>query len=277
MSLLPDGHRYSYSQLSSFSECPFGYYLKHIELQEDKSNGFAEQGTLIHDLLDKWAKKELTIEQLPIEYERRYADEVVTSFPRILASKGYAEKSYQQGLEYFQNFRGFPGFEVVSAEEKFDMPLELTDGTTRPFIGFVDLVLRDEFTGGLVILDHKSKSWATFRKERESMYKQQYLYAYFVHKKYNEWPQGLMFNLFKAEGKLDEQEFSMDKYNEVMQWATDAIHQIESYEILDWMECKEQKTPGKPDMYCAEICSVRGVCPNSIRRKENDYEHNSGE
>jgi hypothetical protein len=276
MSLLPEGHRYSYSQLSSFSECPFGYYLNHIELQEGKSNGFAEQGTLIHDLLDKWAKKELTIEQLPKEYERRYPDEVVTSFPRMLASKGYAEKSYQQGLEYFENFRGFPGFEVIAAEEKFDMPLELTDGTTRPFIGFIDLVLRDEFTGGLVIMDHKSKSWATFRKERESMYRQQYLYAHFVHKKYNEWPQSLMFNLFKAEGKLDEQEFSLDKYNEVMQWATDAIHQIESYEILDWMECKEQKTPGKPDMYCAEICSVRGSCPNSIRRKENDYDYNGG-
>lgn len=77
-----------------------------------------------------------------------------------------------------------------------------------------------------------------------------------------------MFNLFKENGRIDEQEFSMDTYNQVMQWATDAIHQIESYDVLDWMECKEQKKPGQPDMYCAEICSSRKSCPNSIRRKE---------
>lgn len=266
LSLLKDGHRYSYSQLSSFSECPFGYYLKHIEGVEDASNGFAEQGSLIHDILDKWAKKKIKKEDMAAEYVRRYPDEVVTSFPRVLTSKGYAEKTYQQGLEYFENFDEFPGFEVISAEEVFDTKLALTDGTTRPFIAIVDLVLRDEFTGGLVVMDHKSKSWATFRKERESMYKQQYLYSYFVHEKYNEWPVQLGFNLFKEGGKLDFQDFSMDKYKEIMEWATNAIHQIESYDVLDWMECKEQKTPGKPDLYCAEICSSRRGCPSSIAR-----------
>jgi len=271
LSLLKDGHRYSYSQLSSFSECPFAYYLKHIEGVPDQSNGFAEQGTLIHDILDKWAKKEIKKEDMAAEYERRYPDEVVTSFPRMLTAKGYAEKTYLQGLEYFQNFDEFPGYTVVSAEEKFDAQIKLTDGTSRPFIAFVDLVLRDDFTGGLVIMDHKSKSWATFRKERESMYKQQYLYAYFVHEKYNEWPQALAFNLFKEGGKLDEQEFSQEKFNEVMEWATKAIQQIESYDVLDWMECKEQKVNKKtgkqePDMYCANICSSRAMCPNSIAR-----------
>lgn len=265
MSLLKDGHRYSYSQLSSFSECPFGYYLKHIEGVPDQSNGFAEQGTLIHDILDKWAKKEIKKEEMATEYARRYADEVVTSFPRMLTAKGYAEKTYNQGLEYFQNFDEFPGYTVISAEEEFNMPLKLTDGTERPFIAFVDLVLRNDFTGGLVVMDHKSKSLTEFKRHREEMYKQQYLYSYFVHQKYNEWPESLAFNLFKAEGKIDEQEFSMDKFNEVMQWATDAIYKIESFDVLDWMECKEQKN-GKPDMFCSAICSSRASCPNSIAR-----------
>ena len=266
MSLLKDNHRFSYSQLSTFSECPFGYYLKHIEGVEDQSNGFAEQGSLIHSILDKWAKKEIKKADMAAEYARRYPDEVVTAFPRMLTAKGYAEKTYQQGLEYFENFNEFPGFTVVSAEEVFDTEIKLTDGTSRPFIAIVDLVLRDNFTDGLVILDHKSKSWATFRKERESMYKQQYLYAYFVHEKYGEWPVQVGFNLFKEGGKLDFQDFSMDKYNEVMQWATDAIHQIEANDVLDWMESKEQKKPGQPDMYCEYICSSRSGCPNSIRR-----------
>ena len=271
LSLLPNNHRYSYSQLSSFSECPFGYYLKHIEKVPDQSNGFAEQGSLIHELLDEWAKGKLRIDQLAAEYERRYPDVVVTSFPRLLAAKGYTEKTFLKGLEYFQNFNGFPGYQIVSAEEKFEQSLKLTDGTERPFIAFVDLILRDEFTGGLVVLDHKSKSLTEFKRHREEMYKQQYLYSYFVHEKYNEWPQTLMFNLFKESGILDEQEFSMDTYNEVMRWATDAIHQIESYDVMDWMKCKEQKVSKKtgkiePDMFCSSICSSRNSCPNSIAR-----------
>ena len=266
MSLLKDGHRYSYSQLSSFSECPFGYYLKHIEGAEEQSNGFAEQGTLIHDILDKWAKKEIKKEDMAAEYARRYPEEVTTSFPRMLTAKGYAEKTYQQGLEYFETFDEFPGYTIVSAEEMFDMPIKLTDGTERPFIAFVDLVLRDEFTGGLAVYDHKSKSWTTFRRERELMYRQQYLYSYFIHEKYGEWPAILGFNLFKELGKKDEREFSKEEFEKTMQWATEAIHQIESYDVLDWMECKEQKTPGKPDMYCAYICGTRGSCPNSITR-----------
>jgi len=265
LSLLKPDHRYSYSQLSSFSECPFAYYLKHIEGVPDQSNGFAEQGSLIHDILDKWAKKEIKKEDMASEYMRRYPDEVVTSFPRMLTSKGYAEKTFHQGLEYFENFDEFPGFEVISAEEVFNTKLTLTDGTTRPFIAIVDLVLREEFTGGLVVMDHKSKSLAEFRKHKDEMYKQQYLYSYFVHEKYKEWPYQLGFNLFK-EQKLDFQDFSMDTYNEVMKWATEAIYKIESFDMLDWMEAKEQKKPGQPDMYCAEICSSRASCPSSIRR-----------
>lgn len=258
-------HRYSYSQLSSFSECPFSYYLGHIEdpRPEPASNAFAEQGTLIHELLDLWAKGELKKEDLAAEYEKRYGDAVVTAFPRMLASKGYAEKAYQQGLEYFQTFQGFPGYQVVSAEEEFKMPFKMTNGEERPFIAYVDLVLRDEFTGGLVVMDHKSKSLTTFKRERESMYKQQYLYSYFVHEKYGEWPTILAFNLFKELGTIDEQEFLIDKYNEVMQWATDSILEIENKDILEWMECKELPKSGKPDLFCTSICSWRTQCPQA--------------
>ena len=63
----------------------------------------------------------------------------------------------------------------------------------------------------------------------------------------------------------------MDAFNEVMQWATNAIHKIESFDVLDWMECKEQKINKKtgkpePDMFCTNICGPRANCPNSITR-----------
>ena len=158
MSELADGHVYSYSQLSSFNECKFGFYLQRIEKVPTVSNGFSEQGTLIHDILEKWAKGELARDELETEYIRRYPEEVVTAFPRMLAARGYTEKTYDQGLMYFRFFDEFKGYKVVSAEEKFIIDLPIKDGSTRPFVGIVDLVLRDESTGGLVVCDHKSKS-----------------------------------------------------------------------------------------------------------------------
>lgn len=260
--MIDENHVYSYSQLSSFSECPFSYYLSHIEKPrpEEAPNAWAEQGTLIHDLLDKWAKGALKKEELADEYVRRYGDEVVTSFPRMM--KGYAEKSYQQGLDYFLSFDGFPGYDIVAAEEEYKMPLKLTNGTTRPFVAYIDLVLRDQETGGLVVLDHKSKSKATFKKERETMYKQQYLYSYFVHEKYGEWPERLQFNLFK-EQLMDERNFSEKEFAQTMNWATESILKIEDMDFLEWLECKPLTKSGKPDMFCSSICQWRNICPNA--------------
>lgn len=251
MGLLHANHVYSYSQLSSVSECPFGFYLQRIEREEQQSNGFAEQGTLIHDLLDKWAKGELPKDDLPAEYARRYPDEVVTKFPRMLAAKGYAEKAYQLGMTYFQEFDEFPGFTVVAAEEKFRTEIE-----GRPFIGIVDMILRDDQTNELIVLDHKSKSLSAFRKNENEMYRQQLIYSKYVREKYGQWPDRLMFNLFKEGGLLMERPFRMDEYEEAMRWALEQIQKIEEYDLIDWLECKS------PDFFCSEICSVRKHCPN---------------
>lgn len=251
MGLLKDNHIYSYSQLSSFSECPYGFYLQRIEHLEQTQNAFAEQGTLIHDLLDKWAKKELTVEQLPLEYERRYPEEVLSAWPRMLAAKGYAEKTFQQGLDYFLNFDEFRGFEVVSAEEKFR-----TDISGRPFVGIVDMVLRDQVTDELIVLDHKSKSLSSFRKNEDEMYRQQLLYSKYIKEKYGKFPDRMMFNLFKEGGLKQERLFNEADYDQAMRWATEIIEKIEAYDVLDWLQSKEQ------DFFCTELCSMRKHCSN---------------
>ena len=193
MGLLSNKHVYSYSQLSSFDECSYGFYLQRIEgLEEEASNAFAERGTLIHDLLDQWAKKNLTKEDMLVEYERRYGDEVVTAFPTF--PKGYAQKAYETGVQFLENFDEFKGYEVLSAEEKFKIDLPLADGSTRPFVGIIDLMLREIKTGDLIICDHKSKSMTSFKKDEDKMYRQQYLYATYVNEQYGQYPQRMMFH-----------------------------------------------------------------------------------
>lgn len=255
-----DNHVYSYSQLSSFSECPFGFYLDKIEKAEDKSsNIFAEQGSLIHNLLDEWGKGELSKDQLVDEYERRYPQEVVTYPPKVLAAKGYAAKTYELGRSYFENFDEFVGYKVISTEERFFIDLPLTNGETRKFCGFVDMILVDELSEDLIICDHKSKSLSAFKKDEDEMYRQQTLYALYVKEKYGKYPDLMMFNLFKEGGMKMTRKFTEEELNKTLEWATDAIEKIESFEVLDWLETKPTA-----DFFCTEICSVRKNCPNGI-------------
>ena len=271
MGLLSDGHVYSYSQLSSFDECSYGFYLKRIEgMPEEASNAFAEKGSLIHDLLDKWAKKILSKNEMVEEYIRRYPNEVITAWP--LFPKGYAKKAYESGLQFLENFDEFDGYEVIAAEEKFKIDLPLSDGTTRPFIGILDLLVKEKSTGNLILCDHKSKSLQSFKRDEDKMYRQQLLYSHHVKEKYNQYPDSLMFHLFNCDGVKPQRLFSIDQLNEATDWATDKITKIENYTILDWLTCKEN-----PDYFCWNLCSARKTCPNGVqpnfkKKRKDDYD-----
>lgn len=270
MGLLPDNHVYSYSQLSSFDECSYSFYLQRIEgLEVQASNAFAEKGTLIHDILDMWAKKIITKEEMVSEYERRYADEVVTAWPAF--PKGYAKKAYETGIQFLENFDEFKGYEVLSAEEKFRINIPLSDGTVRPFVGIIDMMLTDK-NNSLIVCDHKSKSLQGFKKDEDKMYRQQLLYSYYVKEQYGQWPTSMMFHLFNEGGVKMERLFSEEQLKETTEWATKQIKGIEEYTVLDWLTCKE-----KADYFCWNLCSARKSCPNGVqpdfRKKKKDEEY----
>lgn len=257
MSMLPEQHVYSYSQLSSFAECPYSFYLQKIEHNPNMvQNAFASQGTLIHDLLDLWAKQQLTKDQLSAEYKRRYPLEVTEPWPKLLAAKGYAQKAFQIGLDYFQNFDEFQEFEIISTEERFKIEI-----AGRPFVGVIDMVAKDKSTGELIVVDHKSKSLTAFKKAEEEMYRQQYLYSKYVYEQMGQWPDLLMFNLFKENGLKMSKPFDLQEYRQTLSWAEEQMIKMESYDFVDWLATKEVQ-PGKPEFFCTELCSCRKVCPN---------------
>lgn len=257
MSMLNPNHIYSFSQLQSFAECPYAFFLQKIERNPDMvQNAFASQGTLIHDLLDQWAKGTLTKEQLPDEYARRYPLEVVESWPRMLASKGYADKAYNIGLDYFKNFDEFSGYKIIATEERFKIEIE-----GRPFVGIIDMLVEDCKTNELVIVDHKSKSMSAFKKAENEMYRQQYLYSKYVQEKYSKFPDRLMFNLFKECGEKMERRFNEGEYLDTLAWAGEQMTKMEEYDLVDWLVTKDVQE-GKPDFFCTELCSCRKICPN---------------
>jgi len=262
MGLLGENHVYSYSQLSTFSECPYAFYLQKIERPKPElvNNAFASLGTFIHELIDQWAKGEIKAEDLPAEYIKRYKQAVPESWPRMLAAKGYADKAYNQGLEYFTNFDEFKGYKIIGTEQKFKTNIE-----GRPFIGIVDMVMEDEATGELIVLDHKSKSLKEFKKNEHEMYKQQLLYSQYIFETYGKWPDRLMFNLFKEpDNYKTSKPFDKTEFVEAYTWAADIIKKIETYDLMDFFETKEVKND-RPDFFCTEICSCRKICPNGHR------------
>lgn len=105
--MIDQNFKWSFSKLSTYNTCPFSFWLQYMQDPplEKQQNAWAEFGNLCHELLEQYGKGELTLDQLPVEYEKRYAGTVVHNFPPT--PKDYAEKAYQQGLEYFKNFKGF--------------------------------------------------------------------------------------------------------------------------------------------------------------------------
>lgn len=248
---MKEDHKYSYSQLSQFDTCPYSFFLARIQGAPQVENAFAQQGTLIHDLIDKWAKGEVKKEALAEEYVKRHTQEVTAPWPRMLAKKGYAEKAIEIGAKYFEQFDCFAGYTILETEHRYETTI-----AGRPFVGIVDMVLKDEVTDEIIIVDHKSKSSAAFKKAADEMYRQQLLYAKFIKEKYGFFPDRMMFNLFKENGEKHERPFTQDDYLEAMTWAEKTIQKIETYDDLDWLTCKE------PDFFCKEICSVHTSCPN---------------
>ena len=94
MRLLPgdDGFVFSYTQLTTFATCHYNYFLKYIEEGplEESENAFAQYGSLIHSLIDEWAKGQIELEDMPEEYKNRYSSVVTVPFPRYM--RGISEK-----------------------------------------------------------------------------------------------------------------------------------------------------------------------------------------
>ncbi len=161
--------------------------------------------------------------------------------------KGFADKAYQQGYDYFLNFNGFGDeWEIVSTEEKF-----LTDIGGYVFSGIGDLVVRNKNTGKYKVIDHKTKSEASMKREFKTYKKQLYVYARYVHEKFGEYPETMSFNMIKADEPI-EVPFIMEEYEETMRWIVEVIEDI--IMETDWLV--------SPSPYfCQFICGVKKNCP----------------
>jgi len=252
----------SFSQLTAVQECPYQYYLLKMAGIEPTENAFAQAGNLCHQLLASWAKGDIPIKELADQWTNRFAKTVTAEFPHYLAAKGYAEKLFESILTYFNRFDGFAGYEIIGVEKEFKSAI-----AGEHFVGIIDLVLRNQKTGGIMLVDHKSCSLSSFKRNKEQMYKQLLLYSKFTADEYGEFPQMLCFNLFK-ENLIDERPFDREDYIAARLWAESIIETMKAKDITDWFETK-------PEYFrCVNLCNCRSECvfgkPENHKRKENE-------
>lgn len=248
---IPEKFDWSFSKLSTFETCPRAFQLQYLQDPPlpKQQNAWAEYGILCHAILEEFAKGELPVNQLTAEYKERYPDVVVHNFPPY--PKGYAEKAFQQGIDYFESFSGFGDqYEVVSTEEYFHLNIG-----PYSFVGISDLVLRDKSTGELVVVDHKTKSESSMKNEIDLYKKQLYIYAEHVKNKYGQYPSQIQFNMIKSNQPIVEK-FSAEKHEETLQWVEDTIDYI--FFEQDWI--------AKPNQYyCRYICPVFQHCEAGMK------------
>lgn len=238
---------WSFSKLETWLNCPYAFYLRYLSGQSipHQGNAFSDYGNFAHHLLEQWAIGEIDAENLPFEWDAGYDKAINHYFPPYM--KGYREKAYLLGADYFSLFSGFDGYEIVSAEETFNV-----DIGPYPFTGIVDLVLRDGKTGEFMVVDHKTKGESTMKKDLDLFSRQLYIYAAHVKEKYGKSPDTLAFNMIKT-SQLITQPFLPEKMEETIQWATDIIDEISMA-----TDFAEKPTPH----FCRYICDVRSGCPH---------------
>ena len=253
MKHLTDDFRWSFSKLASFLQCPYAFYLSYVKgnKPDEIENYFSQYGSFAHKLLEGWAKDEIPSFCLADEWRSGYEEAVTMPPPPF--PKGMAEKYYVAAENYFDNFDGFGAdWEVLSAEKRFRLKID-----KYTLAGIADLVLKNTKTGELWVIDHKSKSMNSMKKEYNLYRRQLYLYALWCKEEFGSYPTKISFNMFK-EGTFLDEEFSIDLLEETIQWVVDTIHQIETIDCLEAWETK-------PNSYfCGQICGVSLEC--------NDYQ-----
>lgn len=236
--------KYSFSKLSSWWVCPYGYYQRYIEHKHGIGNAFASFGTLVHELMEKYAKGEAELWDLPQMYEWMFDASVPEKFPYnkyVDLKKSY----YDQGLNFLKHFQGYEDVEILGVEEEF-----LLDIDDWQFTGFIDLCFRDK-DGKLIIRDYKSKASFKNEAEKHKYARQLYLYSIYIYQKYGVYPDELQFLMFRKQDEPIRISFDMADFEEAVRWAKDTVQIIRA--AIDF-------PPQCDDFYGNNLCNHREYC-----------------
>jgi len=143
---------YSFSNENTFEGCKYAWKLIYIDKKERSNNFFGEVGTLFHEILEKYFKKEIESYELVPFFQKNYKS-IVKSDPPLTMPQ-LRENYYQDGIRFFSDF-DFPrdNYKVLQIENKNETILNGIKFVFKP-----DLILKDLKTNQIILLDHKTSN-----------------------------------------------------------------------------------------------------------------------
>lgn len=245
---------WSFSRVNSLSMCRYGWYLQYIEEQEPMPNAYAQFGTVCHETLEKYLKGELDMFTVVQYYEDHYPEIVTCDFP---ANKyvDLGQKTYDQGLEYFNNLDfDFDKYEILGVEKELKFKVGKYD-----FHGFADAIYRDKSTGEIKLRDHKTSSFKylkdgsiskTNAQHFKDFIRQEYLYCIPLIEQYGK-VDYLSWNMIRDQREI-KIPFNKDDFEEAKNWCINTIREAENETM--WL-------PDTSESYrCSVICNHRNKC-----------------
>ena len=217
--------------------------------EQGENNAFAQYGSFVHSLLERWGKDELAEYELLGEYEDKFFDRVTQEFPPNKYTD-LSKKYYDDGVQFLSNFEGVDAKEILGVEEHFEEPIAAADGRDSFIIqGFIDLIYIDS-AGRLVVHDWKSKAKFKNPAEQKKYARQLYIYSIYVKLRYGKFPDLLRFHMFRNSKDVDIK-FNIDDYYEAINWMQETVKEIR--------DCGEFES--RPDdFYCQYLCDMRLKC-----------------
>jgi len=235
---------YSFSKLSTYHTCKYAYYLTYIKHLKGIDNCFALYGTLVHSIMERYAKGLIGLWDLPKIYEIEFDSVVNMPFPISSYCKNMKELYYTQGLEFLSSFLGYDDFKILGVEEDFEVGID-----DWSFTGIMDLIYETK-DGQLILLDYKSKSQFKNKEEQRKYARQLYLYCFYIKQKYGRFPNKLIFWTFRKKKQIEIQ-FNQDEYIEALIWAKYTVKQIRK---------ETGYLPSLEEFYCNNLCNHRMYC-----------------
>ena len=168
--------RVSFSQYSMWHNCPQQYKLAYIDkLGENSSNIHSIFGTAMHETLQNYLEKCLRISKSQAdkmidlnEYLKETEGEIGNT---TICTKEEMVEFLEDGnvlLDWFQKPKNFNKFFSLKHDElvAIEQPINTKISENVNFMGFIDLIIRDTFTGRYRIIDFKTstRGWSKYQK-----------------------------------------------------------------------------------------------------------------
>jgi len=193
--------RISYSQLSMYNECPLRWKLNYVDkLKVSESNIYLVFGTAMHEVLQTYLEimyNDSVKNADLLNLNEMLRDKLIEQFKRAEqedekppCTKQDLQEFFQDGvdiLDFFTKRRADyfskRGYKLIGCE----VPIEVMLKKDIKMVGYLDIVILDEYHNTLKIYDIKTstRGWNKWQKKDENKTQQLLLYKQFYSKQYN--------------------------------------------------------------------------------------------